>query len=214
MRGQLSGFLRDTLVGFNYMHYAPPGAQILRTNPLFVRSHDFLGMQGANQTWRQTEVSGTGWPSNARRTAGRIAGRPALRAGRGRAELPDPLAEQALIWGDLVPQMILTATVPALVECIAGQTHWVGLHMAYGESLIGQAALNPEHRRQVMAALGSRIWRLDASERSRICLNPATRRVRLRTCCRRNCTCMAATSLAGADRGVAAGSGDPPAGRG
>ncbi|MGH9658144.1 MAG: hypothetical protein ACRD96_06340, partial [Bryobacteraceae bacterium] len=34
-RGLLAPFLRDTLVSFNYAHYAPPGAQILYTNPLF-----------------------------------------------------------------------------------------------------------------------------------------------------------------------------------
>ena len=47
------------------MHYAPPGAQILLTNPLFVRSHDFIGVQGAKQTWGHTDVFGTGWPANA-----------------------------------------------------------------------------------------------------------------------------------------------------
>ena len=52
IRGLLAPFLRDTLVGFNYVHYAPPGAQILLTNPLFVRTHDFLGVQGSQQTWR------------------------------------------------------------------------------------------------------------------------------------------------------------------
>ena len=59
------------------MHYAPPGAQVLYTNPLFVRSHDFIGVQGANQTWRATEVFGTGWPSNAGgRLVGSLAGLP------------------------------------------------------------------------------------------------------------------------------------------
>ena len=31
LRGALTPFLRDTLVGMNYAHYAPPGAQILYT---------------------------------------------------------------------------------------------------------------------------------------------------------------------------------------
>src|SRR6202046_4932462 len=60
LRGALAPFLRDTLVGFNYIHYAPPGAQVLHTNPLFIRSHDFIGIQNANQTWKHTEVFGTG----------------------------------------------------------------------------------------------------------------------------------------------------------
>ena len=93
VRGLLAPFLRDTLVALNYAHYAPPGAQILFTNPLFVRSHDFIGMQGANHTWRATEIYGTGWPSNARRTPGRLARRSAVRAGRGRAEFPDPVPD-------------------------------------------------------------------------------------------------------------------------
>ena len=153
LRGALSGFLRDTLVGFNYMHYAPPGAQVLRTNPLFVRSHDFIGVQASNQTWGATYVPGAGWPSN---SGGRLAG--------SMASLPSALAEaeqnflipsheQALIWGDLVPQIMLTAIVPRWWNVSPVQTHWVGVHMAYGESLLGLAALNAEHRREVLAAL-------------------------------------------------------------
>ena len=47
VRAALAPVLRDTLVGLNYMHYAPPGAQVLYTNPLFVRSHDFYRHSGA-----------------------------------------------------------------------------------------------------------------------------------------------------------------------
>jgi hypothetical protein len=71
IRGLLAPMLRDTLVGYAYIHYAPPGAQILHTNPVFVRSHDFIGLQGSNQTWKNTEVFGTGWPANA---GGRLVG--------------------------------------------------------------------------------------------------------------------------------------------
>jgi len=153
LRGELSGFLRDTLVGFNYMHYAPPGAQILRTNPLFVRSHDFNGIQGANQTWGATYVPGAGWPSNAGgRLAGSLASLPYALA-EAEQNFLIPSREQALIWGDLVPQIMLTAIVPRWWNVSPVQTHWVGVHMAYGESLLGQSALNAERRRQVIAAL-------------------------------------------------------------
>ncbi|MBI3694636.1 MAG: hypothetical protein HY238_07320, partial [Acidobacteria bacterium] len=64
IRGLLAPILRDTLVGFSYIYYAPPGSQIIRTNPLFVRSHDFLGLQASTHTWRAAELFGTGWPSN------------------------------------------------------------------------------------------------------------------------------------------------------
>ncbi len=153
LRGALSGFLRDTLVGFNYMHYAPPGAQVLRTNPLFVRSHDFIGVQGANQTWGATYVPGAGWPSNAGgRLAGSLASLPYALA-EAEQNFLIPSREQALIWGDLVPQIMLTAIVPRWWNVSPVQTHWVGVHMAYGESLLGLAALNVERRRQVIAAL-------------------------------------------------------------
>ena len=45
VRGELAPILRDTLVGLNYIYYSPPGAQLIRANPLFVRSHDFIGLQ-------------------------------------------------------------------------------------------------------------------------------------------------------------------------
>ena len=70
VRGELAPILRDTIVGLNYIHYSPPGAQLIQANPLFVRSHDFLGVQGAS-SWRTTRVFGTGWPSSA---GGRLVG--------------------------------------------------------------------------------------------------------------------------------------------
>ena len=153
LRGELAGFLRDTLVGFDYMYYAPPGAQIIRTNPLFVRGHDFIGVQGANQTWGPTYVPGAGWPSSAGgRLAGSLASLPYALA-EAEQNFLIPSREQALIWGDLVPQIMLTAIVPRWWNVSPVQIHWVGLHMAYGESLLGRAALNPERRRQVIAAL-------------------------------------------------------------
>lgn len=153
LRGELSGILRDTLVGFNYMYYAPPGAQILRTNPLFVRSHDFIGVQGTQQTWSYTYVAGSGWPASAGgRLAGSLASLPYALADAEQNFLI-PSREQALIWSDLVPQIMLTAIVPRWWKVTPLQIHWVGVHMAYGESLLGQSALSAERRRQVIAAL-------------------------------------------------------------
>src|SRR6202023_4264385 len=65
IRALMAPFLRDTLVGLNYLHYAPPGAQGLSPNPLFVGSANFTGLQGADATWKETEVLGSGWPSSA-----------------------------------------------------------------------------------------------------------------------------------------------------
>ncbi len=85
IRGQLAPTLRDTIVGYNYIHYAPPGAQILMTNPLFVRGHDFIGMQGRTTAGDHGDVR-HGLAFERRRKAGGFALGPALRAGRGGAE--------------------------------------------------------------------------------------------------------------------------------
>lgn len=153
IRGQLADFLRDTLVGLNYIHYAPPGGQCLQTNPLFVRSHDFLGVQGNLQTWRHTEVLGTGWPSNAGgRLEGSLSGL-AYALAEAEQNFMVPAREQALIWGDLVPQMILTAKVPRWWNVTRAQMHWVGLHMRYAESLLAEAVLDPGRRGRVREIL-------------------------------------------------------------
>ena len=153
VRGLLAPFLRDTLVGLNYVHYAPPGAQILHTNPLFVRSHDFIGLQGSYQTWKNTEVMGSGWPTSAGgKLIGSLVGLPYAVA-EAEQNFLIPSREQALIWGDLVPQLILTATVPRWWNVTPAQLHWVGLHMSYGETLVAEAALDSERRRGVLDVL-------------------------------------------------------------
>jgi hypothetical protein len=153
IRAQMAPFLRDTLVGLNYIHYAPPGAQVLYTNPLFVRSHDFIGMQGANQTWKSTEVLGSGWPSSAGgKLVGSLSSLPYALA-EAEQNFLIPSREQALIWGDLVPQLILSATVSRWWNVTPAQLHWVSLHLNYGETLLSEAALNPERRQLVLDAL-------------------------------------------------------------
>ena len=153
VRGMLAPFLRDTLVGLNYVHYAPPGAQILYTNPLFVRSHDFIGLQGANQTWKNTEVLGSGWPASAGgKLIGSLSGLPYALA-EAEQNFMIPSREQALIWGDLVPQLILSATVPRWWNVTPAQLHWVSLHMSYAETLAAEAALNAERRHELLDTL-------------------------------------------------------------
>jgi len=140
-------------VGLNYVHYAPPGAQVLFTNPAFVRSHDFYGSPDHQRTWLATEVLGSGWPSNA---GGRLVGSLiALPYALAEAEqnFLIPSREQALIWGDLVPQMILSAVIPRWWNVTSTQLHWVGLNMAYAESALAQSALNEAERRRVVAVL-------------------------------------------------------------
>jgi hypothetical protein len=153
IRGQLAPALRDTIIGYNYVHYAPPGAQILMTNPLFVRGHDFLGMQGANHSWKTTEMYGMGWPSNAGgRLVGSLSGLPYALA-EAEQNFLVPTHTQALIWGDLVPQMMLTARTPRFWTVTPAQMHWVGVNMRYAEALIAEAALNPARRDAVFGSI-------------------------------------------------------------
>jgi hypothetical protein len=155
LRGLLAPFLRDTLVAYNYAHYAPPGAQVLYTNPMFVRSHDFLGVQSANHTWRTTDVFGSGWPSNGGgRLVGSLAGLPYALA-EAEQNFLVPEQTQALIWGDLVPQMIVSAIIPRWWNVTPSQLHWVALHMRYAESLLAESALDPELRREALGILSA-----------------------------------------------------------
>jgi hypothetical protein len=153
IRGLLAPTLRDTIVGYNYIHYTPPGAQILLTNPLFVRGHDFIGMQGANRSWRTTEMYGTGWPSNAGgRLVGSLSGLPYALA-EAEQNFLVPTQTQALIWGDLVPQMILTAKTPRFWGVTQVQMHWVGMNMRFAEGEVAEASANPAHRDTVFQAV-------------------------------------------------------------
>jgi hypothetical protein len=153
IRGLLAPTLRDTIIGYNYIHYAPPGAQILMTNPMFVRGHDFIGMQGANRSWRNTEMYGTGWPSNAGgRLVGSLSGLPYALA-EAEQNFLVPTQTQALIWGDLVPQMILTAKAPRFWNVKPTQMHWVALNMRFAESELAEATVNTAERDGVFAAL-------------------------------------------------------------
>jgi hypothetical protein len=154
VRGLMAPFLRDTLIGLNYVHYAPPGAQVLHTNPLFVRSHDFVGLQGTNATWKETEVLGNGWPTSAGgKLVGSLVSLPYSLA-EAEQNFLIPSREQALIWGDLVPQLLLTATIPRWWNVTPTQLHWVALHMDYAETLLAESALNAGRRQTVLDALG------------------------------------------------------------
>ena len=169
-QGPLAQILRDTLVGYNYIHYAPPGAQILRTNSVirprprfrrYARIAPNLAADGGVRHRLAVER---------RRPSGRIAERAALCPGGSRAELPDPQREQALIWVDLVPQMILNAKIPRWWNVTPAQMHWVAMHVRYGETAVAEAALNPARRKLVLQHLDHQA--------------PPTRVKRLSTCSR------------------------------
>jgi hypothetical protein len=153
IRGLLAPALRDTIVGYNYIRYAPPGAQIMLTNPLFVRGHDFIGAQGGDHAWQATSMYGSGWPSSAGgRLIGSLSSLPYALA-EAEKDFLVPTQTQALIWGDLVPQMILSATVPRYWNVTAAQMRWVSVSMRHAESMIAEAAVDPAMRSKVLDAV-------------------------------------------------------------
>jgi hypothetical protein len=145
--------LRDTLVGLLYCYYAPPGAQVLITNPVFVRSHDFIGPEGLPDEWRSTEVAGTGWPASAGgRLTGSLISLPYALA-EAEQNFLSPSREQALIWADLVPQMIVDVTINRWRNVTPEQLRWVALHLQRGRDLLAAVALDPAVEPQVLDSM-------------------------------------------------------------
>jgi hypothetical protein len=66
-----------------------------------------------------------------------------------------PDQTQALIWGDLVPQIIVSAVVPRWWKVTPSQMHWLALHMRYGESLLAESVLDPALRQEVLHTLSA-----------------------------------------------------------
>ncbi len=66
-----------------------------------------------------------------------------------------PTQTQALIWGDLVPQMILSAKIPRWWNVTPVQMHWLGLHMRYAKSLLAESAIDPTVRAPVVEVLST-----------------------------------------------------------
>lgn len=165
IRGELAPILRDSLVGIVYVLYSPPGAELIRANPLFVRSHDFLGPEG-KFTWRRTRMQSTGWPSSGGgRLIGSLMSLP-YELASAEQNFMVPTERQALIWQDLAPQMLLGATLPRWWRIRPADLHYVGLHLRLGKSLLAQSALDPTLAPSVQAALRrrvepARVWRIE-----------------------------------------------------
>lgn len=156
-RGQLVPFLRDTLVGLNYAYYAPPGAQMLYNNPLFVRSHDFLGEEitGGEQAWKIPAVFGRGQAaSGGAHLIGSLADLPYVLAGV-EQDFIVPENVQALIWEDLAPTFLTNSVVPRWWRVTGNELHAVTLYQRFGEDLLAHAAENEPLRQRVMNILSS-----------------------------------------------------------
>ena len=158
-RGLVVPFLRDTLVGLNYAYYEPPGAQILLNNPLFVRSHDFSGEMalGGGQSWRVPHVFGSGLPAGGgAHLAGSLADLPFVLA-EAEQDFIVPANVQALIWHELVPGLMSSATLPRWWGVTRNELHAVALYQRTGEELLAASAQDEALRRTVMDILSQRM---------------------------------------------------------
>lgn len=165
IRGELAPLLRDSLVGLAYALYAPPGAELIRANPLFVRSHDFLGPEG-RFSWARTRMQATGWPSSGGgRLVGSLMSLP-YELAAAEQNFMIPTERQALIWQDLAPQMLLGATLPRWWRIRPTDLHYVGLHLRMARAALAQSALDPDLAAVVRPLLRrrmepARLWRID-----------------------------------------------------
>jgi hypothetical protein len=167
-RGQLAPFLRDTLVGLNYAYYEPPGAQMLHNNPLFVRAHDFSGatIRGAEKLWGISELVGAGSPADGGGyLLGSLADLPYALASA-EQDFISPENVQALIWVELVPQLLANATLSRWWNVSPNELHAVTLYQRFGEELVAQSFGNEKLRDRVMGILSDRMapQRLELAE--------------------------------------------------
>jgi hypothetical protein len=157
-RGQLTPFLRDTLVGLNYAYYEPPGAQMLHTNPMFVRSHDFvgdLGLRGEN--WQTAYLLGRGSAAGGgARLVGSLADLPYVLA-EVEQDFIVPESVQALIWQDMVPTLLTSATLPRWWGVTRNELRAIRLYQTMSEELLAASAQNEPLRARVMEILADRM---------------------------------------------------------
>ena len=157
-RGQLTPFLRDALVGLNYAYYEPPGAQMLHTNPMFVRSHDFSGQVSLRgEHWQTPYLLGRGaTASGGARLVGSLADLPYVLA-EVEQDFIVPESVQALIWQDLVPTLLTSATVPRWWGVTRNELRAIHLYQSLGEELLAGSTRSETLRAQVMDILSDRL---------------------------------------------------------
>lgn len=158
-RGQLTPFLRDTLVGLNYAYYEPPGAEILHNNPLFVRSHDFssISILGLPTIWGDSTLVGVGATAGGGAYfAGSLADLPYALAVT-ESDLIAPKHVQALIWQEAVPDLLVDAVLPRWWNLSRDELHAAALYQRAGEELFMAAVGNEPLRAKIFRILADRM---------------------------------------------------------
>ena len=158
-RGQLAPFLRDTLVGLNYAYYEPPGAQILHNHPLFVRAHDFSGVSMVNpeRTWRAPVLLGVGTPAGGGAYLMGSLTDMSYALAMTEQDFIAPENIQALVWKELVPDLIVSATLPRWWTVSPNELHAVALYQRAGEEILTVSEKDAAVRGKVIEILSDRM---------------------------------------------------------
>src|SRR5271154_6442736 len=159
-RGLLAPFLRDTLVGFSYAYYEPPGSQALHNNPLLIRSHDFSGetVTGTEESlWLTPRLFGAGSPAGGgAHLVGSLADLPYVLA-QMEEDFIAPENVQALIWSDLVPSVMTNAILPRWWNVSRDELHAVALYQRAGDEMLAASMKNDELRAKATSILADRM---------------------------------------------------------
>jgi len=159
-RGLLAPFLRDTLVGFSYAYYEPPGSQALHNNPLLIRSHDFSGetVMGIEESlWLTPRLFGAGSPAGGgAHLVGSLADLPYVLA-QMEEDFIAPENVQALIWSDLVPSVLTNAVLPRWWNVSRDELHAIALYQRAGDEMLAASVKNDELRAKVTLILSDRM---------------------------------------------------------
>jgi len=157
-RARLAPFLRDTLVGLNYAYYEPPGAQVLHSNPLFVRSHDFsaTSIQGIDEIWAAPSLIGIGATAGGGAyLIGSLADLPYVLA-LTEEDFISPAKLQALIWKETVPELLVNAVLPRWWNISNDELRAVALYQRAGEELLKASPDHADLRQKVAGIFSER----------------------------------------------------------
>lgn len=158
-RGQLTPFLRDTLVGLNYAYYEPPSSEVLHNNPLFVRSHDFssISVLGVQEIWGAPRLVGVGATAGGGAyLLGSLADLPYALA-MTESDFIVPKNVQALIWRQVVPELLVGAILPRWWNVSKSELHIAAMYQRAGEELLTSSVASADLRAKVLNILSDRI---------------------------------------------------------
>ncbi len=175
-RERLAPFLRDTLVGLNYAYYEPPGSQVLHSNPLFVRAHDFAAssIQGVTDIWGPPSLIGIGATAGGGAyLIGSLAELPFVLA-LTEEDFISPEKLQALIWKETVPQLLVNAVLPRWWNVSRDEMHAAALYQRAGEEILTAAANNADLRQKVLTVFSGRLSWGELEEMNQALQQPET----------------------------------------